>query len=265
MRKTRTIIIATLIGLILLLALHAAKWNPLFHIVQPILSPIESFSYSILNSFGSRLETIRKANELSEELRILQEQNIDLLKEKSQLLQYERENEILRNQISFFEEFGQGNILLAKTIGISSENESIFYINKGSEDGIQEGLPIIAENGIMIGKIISADANISQGLYLSATNSLVSATIQNKERTTQLVQGEHGLSLEMEFIPQDTELLVGDTVITSGREPNIPRGLLIGSIVEVESVVNEPFQRAFLKIPVEYQSQDLVNIILPSI
>jgi rod shape-determining protein MreC len=50
----------------------------------------------------------------------------------------------------------------------------------------------------------------------------------------------------MNYIPQNEIIKVGDMVITSGLEENVPSGLLIGVIEAVEKEAYQPFQKAVI-------------------
>jgi len=50
----------------------------------------------------------------------------------------------------------------------------------------------------------------------------------------------------MSLIPQNEEVAVGDIVITSGLEREVPYGLLIGEVSVVEKELYQPFQKAII-------------------
>ena len=66
----------------------------------------------------------------------------------------------------------------------------------------------------------------------------------------------------LDLIPQDQEINIGDLVITSGLENNIPRGLLIGEVVEVISQVGQIFKQAKIIPPFNYQNLQTLTLII---
>jgi rod shape-determining protein MreC len=45
----------------------------------------------------------------------------------------------------------------------------------------------------------------------------------------------------MTLIPQHAPISSGDTIVTTGREQGIPRGLVLGAVESVVSVASDPF------------------------
>jgi rod shape-determining protein MreC len=178
----------------------------------------------------------------------------------------EEENQILKKELKFFEN-NSYNFVAARIIGKDSTASDTFILNKGSRDGIKVGLPVVIDEGILVGKIVKVEEGISNFLLLTDNNSKVAAAVlQNNmdfSKTNGIVTGEHGLSMKMEFIPKDVNLGEGDIVITSGLEKDIPRGLVIGKI---DRVINEEglvFQSAIVKQMARVDDLSIVSILLP--
>ena len=95
---------------------------------------------------------------------------------------------------------------------------------------------------------------------LNDNNTKIAATIFNAQNSIGVVEGGYGLSIKMKLIPRNEIVMVGDRVITSGLELDIPRGLLIGEVEVTENEPYQPFQTAIIT-PVA----DLTNISLISI
>ncbi len=123
---------------------------------------------------------------------------------------------------------------------------STIVINQGSAAGIAKGQPVITEGGIFIGKIARAEQTTAVVELVNDGQSRVAATIMNVDHSIGIVEGGYGISVHMTFIPQNETIAVGDTVITSGLEPGIPRGLVIGTVDAVEKEAYQPFQKAVL-------------------
>jgi rod shape-determining protein MreC len=65
----------------------------------------------------------------------------------------------------------------------------------------------------------------------------------------------------MEMIPQTADLKKGQTVITSGLGGGLPRGLLIGYIEDYQMTVDQLFQTASLKLPVDFKSLRMIWVV----
>jgi rod shape-determining protein MreC len=91
----------------------------------------------------------------------------------------------------------------------------------------------------------------------------VAATIQNTDHTAGLVEGQFGLSFSMTNIPQDEPIKIGDLVVTSGLEGQIPKNLLIAKIERVDKIESEIFKTAILTPIVSLDNLSDVLVIIP--
>ena len=198
--------------------------------------------------------------ELNQELK---QQVIALTMKVAELEIFEQENKELVKQLDFLSRQPYRTVT-ARIIGQSPDySEHILIINRGSKDGLGTGYPVIAEEGIIIGKIVVVDRNQAKAMLLTDGHSKVAAAILNQDRTIGLVEGQYGLSLKMDLIPQNEQVKAGDLVITSGLEENIPKGLLIAKVDHLTTQTNDVFQGALLNLLVDYNKIDIVSVILP--
>ena len=149
-----------------------------------------------------------------------------------------------------------------EAIETSSRGESII-IDKGSRDGVSPGLAIVNGQGIIIGKVAEVKENISQVNLTNNSKCKLAATILNQEKTSGIAEGELGLTIKMKFIPQESEVAVGDIIVTSGLEQAIPRGLVIGKVTQVEKENNDIWQLATIESLVNTQDLVIVSVLIP--
>ena len=122
--------------------------------------------------------------------------------------------------------------------------------------------PVFFENGFLLGRIINVEKNTAIIRLITDNRSKFTASIINQNKTQGLVEGEHGLSIKMKMIPQDENVQVGDIVITSGAEKNIPRGLIIGKVESIQKELYEPFQSANLRSLADLNKVNIVTVLL---
>ena len=113
-----------------------------------------------------------------------------------------------------------------------------------------------------MGKITKVEKQLAVVRLISDNQIKVAATVLNNERSLGVVEGGYGLSVRMSFIPRNEVVQVGDQIITSGLELNIPRGLLIGSVAAVENEPYQPFQQAVLTPAADLAKLTLVSVLL---
>jgi rod shape-determining protein MreC len=71
-----------------------------------------------------------------------------------------------------------------------------------------------------------------------------------------------GLTVVMEFIPQTEDIRTGDVVVTSGLERNIPPGLVIGKVTEVNNKSNEVWQSVNIEPLVDLDELTIVAVVI---
>ena len=104
-------------------------------------------------------------------------------------------------------------------------------INAGSDLQIAENLAVIAENGI-VGRVIRVGASSARVLLITDLNSRIPVRI---ERTSQngILIGLNMDRLELDFLPIDRDVVVGDWLVTSGHGGIFPPDFPIGIVREI--------------------------------
>lgn len=235
-----------------------------------VLLPVENIFRSIINR-GSSLaytKSVTVAGQTFETVEDLQAAYTVLLGEsneykaaRAQLFDLIEQNEQLREQLEFLEG-SPYTYLGADIIGKNVDPiANTLIINRGSSSGISVGDPVIVYDGILLGKIIRSEANTSIIRLLRDGQSKVAATVLNTDHSIGLVEGGYGVSVQMNFIPENEEISLSDQIITSGLEQGIPRGLLIGTVEATKKEVYEPFQQAVVTLPVDIDGLSTVVVI----
>jgi rod shape-determining protein MreC len=78
-----------------------------------------------------------------------------------------------------------------------------------------------------------------------------------------ITEGDLGLTIKMNFIPQSDTINLDDTVITSGLGGNIPRGLVIGKVSQVNNRSNEIWQDVSIEPLINLNSLTIVSVLIP--
>ncbi len=251
--RRRAIAYALLVAFCLLL-LGASNTAPMLEVRQGIgfaLSPIQSALTGVTRSVTSvfsvitQIEQLRRDNqELSTRVQRLEAENRRL---ESVALQNEQLTRLLGVRASL-----DYDTLAAEVIGRQiSPTERIVVLDRGTDDGVTVGDPVLAGEGALIGSVVDAASNRSVVLLLNDTRSVVIGLVESSRAT-----GEVDCRLSGPFaminIPSTDAVTVGDRVVTAGldlgediRSP-FPRGLLIGHVVDVRTDPNTVVQTALL-------------------
>jgi len=192
-----------------------------------------------------------------------------LILENIKIKLLEEENQKLRKELNFASTINHQTVL-ANIIGQKDEaGMSWFIVDRGSRDGIEEGVVATSE-GMVVGKVMKVAENRSYLLSLlnertrMAVEIVASSDRPAKEnKVNGIIEGKSGLAVELKLIPIDKKIEDNDWVITSGLEYNVPRGLFIGNLRNVESKPTDLFFKAMVEVPFKLDNLQMVNIIIP--
>lgn len=138
----------------------------------------------------------------------------------------------LQALLGFKEQF-IARTLAAQVIGSSgSEQSRTVTIDRGSRDGIQPDMAVIAATGV-VGKVISVYKSTAQVLLINDQQSGV-GTILEQSRLQGVLKGKSSGELVIDKIMVDEEVKPGDRVLTSGGDQIFPKGLIIGNVDKIE-------------------------------
>jgi rod shape-determining protein MreC len=204
------------------------------------LSPIETVVNNAADTAGSYWSAITQIDRL-----------------RTQIEQYRLENQTLQEELARMPAISQLNedwtMITQEAASLPYQTEAArvivrdiseirprtLIINKGTNDGLAEGMVVVDAGGAVVGRIQALDATIAQVLLVNDT----SAVVVGKEAKTGAigtVKGTVSGLLEMAYVDAKQQLVKGDQVVTAGealpctnnRSP-YPPGLLIGSIISV--------------------------------
>lgn len=105
-------------------------------------------------------------------------------------------------------------------------------INKGSSDGLKNGMPVIAYPGL-IGRLIDVSWHVSRVLLFIDENSNIDAIVQ-RTRTQGIISGAGPQGMILKYISKTQDVQEGDVVVSSGMGGVFPKGWLIGQVIRID-------------------------------
>ncbi len=250
------------IGLLIIVLHYTKILIPVEGLVIKGFNPVRGQIYKISRSTRSYFYTIFHYEEIKSENDNLKEELRKYIIDFAFLKSLENENEILKEELNYFKT-SERKLILAKVIsGFYLGEDNLLIIDRGFNDGIRAGMPVIFGPGIIVGKIIEVKEWTADVLLLSDKNSLITATIQGEENINGVVKGDLDYGLEMDYIPVDVNIKEGDIIISSGLEDNIPKDLVIGQVKEIILAEGDFFKTAVVYPLLDYQNMNFVSIIL---
>ena len=192
----------------------------------------------------------------------------DVLRERLALLSYENslmkeallENHRLK-KLLVFERNTKYDLIPASIIRRNYQGFShVFFINVGSDDGVQENMPVVSSEGL-IGKVFSKSGESSIVQVLDDINFRVSAMIQ-RSRVTGMVRPDEYLNLQLDYLVLRTDVKVGDVVVTSGYSNIYPKGIEIGYVSKIDTIKAELFKLIHIQPSVDLTNLEEAFVIL---
>lgn len=199
-------------------------------------------------------------------LKNLEQQQIiaDLIFQNAQLQKYAIENDELQKILNYRKHFQYDNVL-GKVIGRDPSLDNTLVIDQGTEDGVIEGLAVAVNDGIFIGTIVAVHAHQSTVQLITDSNIKVPVALASGNQVIGVAQGEYGLSIYVDFIPQALELKEKEIIVTAPLQSLIPQGLVIGTVNRLISRENDLFKKVSVTPPIDYTAIQFVSVIKPKL
>jgi rod shape-determining protein MreC len=209
--------------------------------VRSITSPLGSLLNGVVRTTSAFFTGTFSATKLVQENRRLKalEQVYATYSERIEGLR--TENETLRK----YEGFGQtpGKTRVPALVYGFSINENRLTINVGSNQGVRAGCAVESNDGL-VGTVEYVEANRSQVLLLTSAGLqpnakgkalLIGAIDVNRvPPPAGLLRGENASTLTLTFMDPKAPVQIGDTIVTSGFSEKIPKGLIIGKVIQLD-------------------------------
>ena len=187
--------------------------------------------------------------------------------DKAKLELLTEENSKLRQQLNFLDnnhyKAVSANIVSRQNLFNTADNAQDIILDKGLKDGVRSGLGVINESGIIIGKIVEVKDHSARACLSTGSDCQLAAAVLNQAKTIGLSEGELGLTIKMNFIPQMEKIEPNDILITSGLGDDIPRGLVIGRVSQVNNQSNEIWQDVTIEPLASLHNLTVVSVIIP--
>lgn len=203
----------------------------------------------------------------TEKIKQLEEKILGLIVENARLRALEQENAVLREHLSFFSNRAWkpifANVIALGENFVAAEADQIYFLDRGAQDGLRPGLVVLDSRGAVAGKILEVKDSMARVCFPTSPQCQFAATGEESAGTIGLAQGRLGLVVAVNFIPPGVSVKNGDVVVTSGLEPDIPRGLVIGRINRVTSSSNDVWQSAEIDPLANYEQLTIASVLLP--
>lgn len=133
-------------------------------------------------------------------------------------------------------------------------------IDRGQQDGLREGMPVVASDGV-VGQVVKVADTSSRVLLMTDPASAVAGVVQ-RTRARGVVKGKGHGYCSLEFSLSAEEIKVGDIVVTSGVGGLFPKGLPLGEVTMVRKGSYGIFQTVDIRPTVNLSRLEEVLVLL---
>ncbi len=225
--------------------------------MQKSINSIGGYIYSSFDIFRSKKELIDENEKLKEEIAKVKQENVSLIEDKNEL-------STLRKLYKLDEGYSQYPKVAARVVSHDDNNwYNLFTIDKGSADGIQKNMNVIAGSGL-VGIVCEVGNHYSKVRSIIDDNSYVSGMFARTSDTCDVKGSLSTLSegyINVERISIDAEIEEGYEIVTSYESDKYLEGILIGYVSNIESDPNNMTMTARLSPVVDFNRLDTVLII----
>jgi len=237
-------------------------------ILNFLAAPIKSFSYFIsspmqkffwsVGSTSSSLGSLLNVGRLSIESQELKVKNRELLLQIASLQAIISANQA-QSDISLSCQDDSFSLKMVQATGINSQD--ILTINKGSNEGIKKGMPVISQNKAVVGAVSEVYGNFSEVTLISNKNSAVNVEVLGSQPVEGVIKGKGGLQVFLDLVLISDIIEQGDVLVTSGLDGVFPQGLLVGQVGRIDKNDQNPHQQARITLFFN-NSQDNLFVII---
>lgn len=228
----------------------------------PIMDSIRGKVWNTVVKTSARITGLGAENletTVSTQLEELRTENIRL---KSQLADYER----LKTQLGT-PSFDSLRTIPAAIVGRPIDTfQSKVVINKGVQDGVVVGAPVVVFGSTLLGFVQEVEENSAMvnSLYIPTTHLTVETLPPNEETAPArgLLKSQFYTTLKLTTVPRDMVLQEGLSVVTVSKDSFIPHGLLVGTVGRISSPEHEAYQEATIRVPYNIDTIDAVTVLV---
>lgn len=238
--------------------------NTIKNSAAQIVVPVQKGMNHVGLWLADKSDTIKEYAKLQDENKELKQKLEDIQSQNSILIQQQSELEKLRELYQLDDIYSDYPKVAARVISMQPDNWfSEFTIDKGSEDGIEVDMNVLADAGL-VGRVTYVGKNYSKVTTIINDNSNVSAKSASTSDNC-IVSGDLELMNEgyirVSGISKDAGIKDGDMLLTSYISDKYLPGILIGYITNITDDGNKLTKSGYLMPVVDFSQIEEVLVI----
>lgn len=164
----------------------------------------------------------------------------------------------MRAILSYSEQFTIPTLLGEVIMLDTSGRFKSAIIDRGSEHGVEINDVVVHPSGL-VGRVILTTRDLSK-IQLLIDKGSSAGSLAERSRRQGVVRGADGGALRMLYVPNLSDVVAGDVVLTAGIDGVFPKGIPVGRVVQVDEGA-DLFQQIYLQPAVDFGSLEEVLIL----
>lgn len=216
---------------------------------------------------STRFQAVQALISAPQDVTRLRQRNIELEAEvsrlQSQVIELQQrltETNILSALVEFARANPEYRYQAAAVIGYdTSPFLRYVLINKGSDQGVRRGMPVVTQQGL-VGRVAAVTSTAARVQLITDPASTVNVRL-DPSGAQAVLNGQITGDVVLDMIPQEANVQVGDLVLTSGLGGGYPPNLLIGQVTGIRGQDQDLFKRATVQTVVDFNQLEIVLVI----
>ncbi len=252
-RVLTIVAIVLIVGGTLFLAL-AGYLRPIMGIATEPFISVQRWITTRIIAVNDFINFPRDIASLSQQNAELQQQVSQLESQVVELQQQLSQAEVLYALLDFARARPENQYIASAVIG-KDPSPFLHYIiiDHGSDDGLKHGMPVVTEQGL-VGIVDAVTARAARVQLIDDPTSVVNVYLQSSQVQAQ-ISGSVTSEINLEMVPQNANVPVGELVLTSSLGGEFPPNIVIGKVTSIRKLETDLFQTAIVQPMV-----DLTNI-----
>lgn len=196
---------------------------------QTIVAPLQEGAAFVVNPFLDMVDSLANIATLRETNLILERQVAEL---EAALIAVDDDLARLEFYEQLYDVEATGTDIgrtVAEVIGLPGPLDNALIIDKGTDDGIAVGQPVLDTNGYVVGSVQQAASGNARVVPITVGSDGVAVTVG--EQLGVVLPQINQPTLRLEINPAREPVLAGQTVVTSSQSVRFPAGYPVGEVV----------------------------------
>ncbi len=223
-----------------------------------LISPVQKVITTVLNFTDNIWRTYFNTVVAVEENVHLRKQMGNVIQTRNKFEELKLENSRLKKFVNFTSSVHDTYVAAQVIARDPSPWFQTIIVDKGADEGLVKGSPVLVSEGI-VGQTIEVADNYSKVLLIIDRNSAVDALVQNT-RVRGIVKGNNTDNCSFVYALRKDEIQVGEMIVSSGLDQVFPKGLKIGKVMDIKKMHSQLFQDITIETSVNFDKLEEVLV-----